>query len=48
MFLFNIADKKDNQDKPERPPKPEALVLPSNPPGHHRTASEGSIIDHGT
>lgn len=38
-----ISEKKE-VDKPERPPKPEMLTHGS---GHHRTASEGNIIDYG-
>uniref|UniRef100_A0A0P4VP04 Putative rho gtpase-activating protein 17 n=1 Tax=Rhodnius neglectus TaxID=72488 RepID=A0A0P4VP04_9HEMI len=38
----NERDKKDTSDKPEKPRKPECLT---SYPGHHRAASEGSIID---
>ncbi|XP_054281560.1 rho GTPase-activating protein 44-like isoform X1 [Macrosteles quadrilineatus] len=47
MSLVRFKKRKDSGEKPERPPKPEALAVTHNP-GHKRTASEGNIVDNGT
>ncbi|XP_075231101.1 rho GTPase-activating protein 44-like isoform X2 [Lycorma delicatula] len=41
------SEKRDNYEKPERPPKPEVLAEKTHVMSHHRSPSEGFIIDQG-